>query len=182
MCAWANYPTNTAAKKNQKKKHTYVNSRRCPKCDTPQINTSGRSSDGRILLPTMTCSARDCDQVYCFYHSNSHVGSTCLEYEANVAAATRLNEAYLSKHTKPCPQCKTSVQKSGGCNQMKCTKCGVHFCWLCNRRVDSGTFPSHFQWWNVGGCPNMQMNESIEPSRLEVTRSKVRLCVIIMCV
>eukprot|EP00518_Triparma_eleuthera_P015801 CAMPEP_0197563102 /NCGR_PEP_ID=MMETSP1320-20131121/28128_1 /TAXON_ID=91990 /ORGANISM="Bolidomonas sp., Strain RCC2347" /LENGTH=227 /DNA_ID=CAMNT_0043124883 /DNA_START=39 /DNA_END=719 /DNA_ORIENTATION=- len=121
----------------------------------------------------MTCAARGCGQEFCFYHSNSHVGMTCEKYEETVAAEMRLNEEYLSKFTKPCPQCKTLVQKSGGCNQMKCTKCGVHFCWLCNAQVDSGTFPAHFQWWNVGGCPNMQMNESIEPSRWEVTRGKL---------
>jgi hypothetical protein len=53
---------------------------------------------------------------------------------------------------------------------MKCTKCGVHFCWLCGKVVDSGTFPAHYQWWNLNGCPNMQMNQSIEPSRAEVSR------------
>ena len=55
---------------------------------------------------------------------------------------------------------------------MKCTKCGCHFCWLCNKKVDSGTFPTHYQWWNLNGCPNMQMNESIAPSKGEVFRSK----------
>lgn len=61
-----------------------------------------------------------------------------------------------------------------------------HFCWLCGKevrlhvlvpppavtntcspyhalalipplQVDGGTFPSHYQWWNLMGCPNSQM-------------------------
>jgi hypothetical protein len=55
---------------------------------------------------------------------------------------------------------------------MKCTKCGCYFCWLCNAKVDAGTFPTHYQWWNLAGCPNMQMNESIAPSRGDVFRAK----------
>jgi len=148
-----------------------VDSRRCPKCDEAIINKSGRrKEDGRIVNPEMVCGS--CKTEFCFYHSNSHPGKTCSEYESMNSIENKLNEEYLAKFSKPCPQCKVLVQKSGGCNQMKCTKCGVHFCWLCNQQVDGGTFPSHFQWWNVNGCPNMQMNESIEPSKAEIGRSR----------
>ncbi|GMH88988.1 hypothetical protein TL16_g11322, partial [Triparma laevis f. inornata] len=146
-----------------------ADARRCPKCDLGIINKSGRK-DGKIVNPEMKCTS--CNTSFCFYHSNSHPGIRCAEYEKLNSKENKLNQAYLSKFSKPCPQCKASVQKSGGCNQMKCTNCGVHFCWLCNKQVDGGTFPSHFQWWNVNGCPNMQMNESIEPTKGEIGRSR----------
>lgn len=72
------------------------------------------------------------------------------------------NQALISAIAKPCPQCQSPCEKAGGCNQMRCVSCGAHFCWLCGQRVDQGTFPSHFQWWNMKGCPNMQMQESTE--------------------
>ncbi len=73
------------------------------------------------------------------------------------------NQALISAIAKPCPCCASPVEKAGGCNQMRCHACGSHFCWLCGKLVDGGTFPSHYQWWNLGGCPNMQIQESAEP-------------------
>jgi hypothetical protein len=34
--------------------------------------------------------------------------------------------------------------------QMKCVHCNVHFCWLCGRLVDGGTFPDHYQASAIG--------------------------------
>mmetsp|Transcript_31988 Transcript_31988/g.77676 ORF Transcript_31988/g.77676 Transcript_31988/m.77676 type:complete len:374 (-) Transcript_31988:136-1257(-) len=31
--------------------------------------------------------------------------------------------------TKPCPRCKTHITKNGGCNHMKCTRCGLDYNW-----------------------------------------------------
>jgi IBR domain, a half RING-finger domain len=30
-----------------------------------------------------------------------------------------------------CPHCKTSIEKTEGCNHMACTVCGAHICWVC---------------------------------------------------
>jgi len=123
-----------------------------------------------VANPDMVC--RSCNAEFCYYHSNSHVGKSCGEYERKMADETSLNQTYLEEHAKECPQCNMLVMKTGGCNQMKCVKCGVHFCWLCRKVVDSGTFPAHYQWWNVNGCPNLQMNQSIQPGKWELFWSK----------
>jgi E3 ubiquitin-protein ligase RNF144 len=47
---------------------------------------------------------------------------------------------------------------------MQCV-CGTSFCWLCGIEIEDGVFPRHFQWWNVDGCANMQMNNDLEPSQ-----------------
>ncbi|CAN0087924.1 unnamed protein product, partial [Heterosigma akashiwo] len=107
----------------------------------------------------MTCTS--CQRTYCFYHSNAHEGSDCTRYELKLtkeSAALRVD----NQLTKPCPSCGAATIKGGGCNQMKCAYCEKYFCWLCLKIVDGGTFPAHFQWWNINGCANMQLQESAE--------------------
>jgi ariadne-1 len=46
---------------------------------------------------------------------------------------------WIASNTKNCPKCKTSIEKSGGCNQMVCRNknCGARFCWACLRLLTS---------------------------------------------
>lgn len=39
-------------------------------------------------------------------------------------------EEWIRKHSKPCPKCKTPIQKRFGCNEMNCS-CQHNFCWVC---------------------------------------------------
>ncbi|PRQ27176.1 putative transcription factor interactor and regulator CCHC(Zn) family [Rosa chinensis] len=42
------------------------------------------------------------------------------------------NAQWIVVNTKPCPKCKTPIEKNNGCNHMRCSPpCGHHFCWLC---------------------------------------------------
>lgn len=52
------------------------------------------------------------------------------------------DEEFIERMTKKCPKCKTPIQKNGGCNYMKCTRCGFEFCWLCG--ADWKTHGDHF--------------------------------------
>ena len=45
--------------------------------------------------------------------------------DANTDNMTR--NAYM----KPCPSCKTPIEKNGGCKFMSCMWCNVTFCWKC---------------------------------------------------
>jgi len=114
--------------------------------------------------PMTTCV--NCSTEFCFYHSNSHPNETCDEYIKRSENVNKLTFDYLKEFTKECPECHAKVQKIGGCNQIKCASCNTHFCWICLAIVDDNNFPSHFQWWNVNGCPNMQLHEGMKPSKL----------------
>jgi len=35
------------------------------------------------------------------------------------------------RNTKQCPNCRTPIEKNGGCNHMTCKQCGCNFCWIC---------------------------------------------------
>ena len=110
--------------------------------------------------PIVNC--KKCSLEFCYFHSNAHPGLTCKRYNENSAELDRVNVTYAHEtmHSKQCPKCGILVSKEGGCNQIKCGNCGVHFCWLCLAEVDSGAFPEHFRWWNLRGCPNMQLDAS----------------------
>ncbi|XP_067899923.1 E3 ubiquitin-protein ligase RNF14 isoform X2 [Heterodontus francisci] len=43
------------------------------------------------------------------------------------------SEEWLHKNSKPCPRCRTKIQKVDGCNKMTCISCKQCFCWLCRR-------------------------------------------------
>ncbi|KDO22412.1 hypothetical protein SPRG_11364 [Saprolegnia parasitica CBS 223.65] len=129
----------------------HAGARECPHCHVLQV---GNGPDD----PHMDCT--QCGEAFCYTHSNAHPHSTCLEYEAKMRAEDKVNQAKISQISKPCPGCKSPVEKNGGCNQMKCVTCGVHFCWLCGEKVDDGVFPEHFQWWNLRGCAGAQMSET----------------------
>lgn len=124
--------------------------RQCPYCDHSQLCAG---SDH----PECICEA--CNREFCFVHSNAHQGRTCAEYDKKMIAVEKLNNALISKISKPCPGCQNNVEKTGGCNQMKCVVCNTSFCWICLKVIDDSVFPEHFQWWNVRGCAGNQMSD-----------------------
>ncbi|CAB1120690.1 unnamed protein product [Ectocarpus sp. CCAP 1310/34] len=129
--------------------------RECPRCANLSVGDPSASLE-------MRCGACGC--VFCYEHGGAHQGKTCAEYVDATADETNRTMALIGRMTKPCPGCQTPVEKLGGCNQMVCMHCHCSFCWICMEHVDRGTFPVHFQWWNVRGCPNQQLQEDSHQS------------------
>ncbi|TFK71857.1 RWD-domain-containing protein [Pluteus cervinus] len=48
----------------------------------------------------------------------------------------RLNQEWIAKCTMKCPGCEVPVWRDYGCNYMKCTRCGQHFCYHCGASID----------------------------------------------
>lgn len=53
-----------------------------------------------------------------------------------------------SNEIKPCPKCNTLIIKmdDGSCNHIKCSMCGIEFCWLCMREIND------FHYLSPSGC------------------------------
>ncbi|XP_050364380.1 probable E3 ubiquitin-protein ligase ARI8 [Argentina anserina] len=75
------------------------------------------------------------------------------------------NAQWIVVNTKPCPKCKTPIEKNNGCNHMRCSPpCGHHFCWLCLGPL---------------GCKcnsfNRAAKQSAKESQSEIERKRLKL-------
>jgi len=64
----------------------------------------------------------------------SHKNKTCEEFKEWLIQQDKeekLNEEWKNSHTKRCPKCGASIEKSVGCNKMICSECKTIFCFLC---------------------------------------------------
>lgn len=106
-----------------------------PDCGTIYIN------DRKGVQP-INC--QKCNKVFCSQCSKQHNRSTttCEQHRiASMTADERANEEWL-KRVKPCPQCKSNIERIDGCNYMTCEKCKFGFCWLCLKKRQHNDIPS----------------------------------------
>jgi len=121
--------------------------RRCSKC--------GNSQTGDPKDPILICTT--CSHRYCYTHGDQHPNTTCNEYERKHHRENLINAALIAKISKPCPKCKSPIQKRSGCNHMKCPKCQASFCWLCMSEIEDKPMPDHFKETNLtSGCRGKQ--------------------------
>ncbi len=100
------------------------------RCGSGQVHDGGQGEGPHMEVPIMTCGG--CRQKMCAYHQVAwHNGVTCDMFDADAANdGRRATQVYLARNTKPCPSCKTDIEKRDGCDHMTCS-CGFEFCWLC---------------------------------------------------
>ena len=83
----------------------------------------------------MTC--RNCSQSFCFDCGGApHAPAACCDLD-------RWNQIFgsssfwIKKHARPCPSCAVPIEKSGGCNHIRCQQCGADWCWICQSYLRS---------------------------------------------
>eukprot|EP00475_Leptophrys_vorax_P022739 TRINITY_DN3095_c0_g1_i3.p1 TRINITY_DN3095_c0_g1~~TRINITY_DN3095_c0_g1_i3.p1 ORF type:complete len:487 (+),score=114.42 TRINITY_DN3095_c0_g1_i3:1361-2821(+) len=88
---------------------------------------------GVVKGADLKCECPECRNTWCWecginpYHENK----TC-------------DEA-MQDHFRNCPNCKLRTNKSSGCNHMRCNRCGIHWCYLCAKQVDSSSPYDHYK-------------------------------------
>ena len=95
--------------------------------------------ENRFLCPL-------CNKEYCLFCKDIwHKGLKCQEYQDS-KDVKKLDDKFLNfvkgAHYKICPVCKIWVEKTKGCNNMKC-RCGNNFCYKCGKVI-----PKH-----IHDCP-----------------------------
>ncbi|CAF1370563.1 unnamed protein product [Rotaria sordida] len=60
---------------------------------------------------------------------------------------------------KPCPKCRTPIDKYAGCNAVRCTLCNIQFCWRCSA-TDDVDIHKHFLDPN-SSCYNKMLDEDV---------------------
>ena len=103
----------------------------CPKVGCPMV--AWRKSHQKQVA--VTCER--CDQEFCFdCGSLPHRPAACKVF-------TRWNRIFgsssfwIRKNAKPCPSCAAPIEKSSGCNHIRCQQCGADWCWICLRYLRS---------------------------------------------
>ena len=88
-----------------------------------------------------TVSCTHCDAEFCFQCRNQpHEPANCSSLQSwnTLFGDSRF---WIKKNTKPCPGCNVPIEKSDGCNHMKCSQCQYDFCWICLIRLDTHQAP-----------------------------------------
>ena len=101
----------------------------CPTADCGQVYRA-------TSKPNMfTCS--NCLKPICTACKASHPDMTCAEHKDRASGGYEAFErAKKQLGIKDCPKCKTSMEKTDGCNHMTCQGCEIHICWECMKTFE----------------------------------------------
>jgi len=86
----------------------------------------------RTFAKCIDCSTETC--LMC--NKERHNPCSCFivsRWSENWSGDEDQSDKWIKLFTKPCPKCKTPIEKNGGCLYMKCTynKCMYEFCYYC---------------------------------------------------
>ncbi|GLC42596.1 hypothetical protein PLESTB_001117400 [Pleodorina starrii] len=101
-----------------------------------------------------------------------HHGYTCAAFQALPAHLRSAEDAAMlqlseRQQWKRCPACKLIVERSEGCNHMRC-RCGCDFCYGCGKPYkDTRPTPDNVHGTPACGCPLFDVPEDIEEEEEE---------------
>lgn len=112
--------------------------RECKTRDCPVSYIIPSDNQDMFLEGDIVCPK--CHDRYCADCQISHSRNvTCNEAKAEAERVAKMNEtdidrankACIENTTKPCPNCKTKIEKNKGCKHMTCHQCRWEYCWDC---------------------------------------------------
>ncbi|KAK6165782.1 hypothetical protein SNE40_022633 [Patella caerulea] len=116
----------------------------------PDLDGSAATNAGHPRIPSDTSRGVDCGNEHYFCWEclkEAHEPCSCDNWDkwynkvaevkpeqmsgTEIETESAANCLWLVTNSKPCPNCKSPIQKNEGCNHMKCSKCKHDFCWVC---------------------------------------------------
>lgn len=98
-----------------------------------------------------------------FYEYNMHK----IRQSQNVRAysgiqVTQSDEEYIRMISKNCPKCNSLISRDKGCNEMTCSVCHFHFCWICQHPWNEESHKNNYYM-----CPNQKLfdNENVKNTK-----------------
>ncbi len=101
------------------------NARHCPTPDCSYI-VLAEGNPHSVICP-------QCSQSFCSGCAVRHEQTVSCERarRTTLDRENRSNNSWMQANTKRCPNCRTNIEKNGGCNHMECHHCRHYFCWVC---------------------------------------------------
>jgi len=108
-------------------------------CHCPMPNCKG----GGVFEPNQSFVVCDsCGSSICPHcHEEFHFSVTCKarkEWKLVNNTAEAETEQWKRKKSKNCPECKSPIEKTVGCDHMTCSVCRYEFCWQCMEKYYDG--------------------------------------------
>ena len=119
----------------------------CPgvDCGTPYFKPKTNKRSKRSCRKA-TCD--NCDTEFCCkcgeLYTTDHKRMKCGPYkkwkranDEETITMTNWRDSHITD-IKTCPGCKNAVERTSGCNEMRCTVCDMKFCWRCGKKRIAG--------------------------------------------
>lgn len=98
----------------------------CPFCNIEVID------ERRQGIKLFYCPNRDCLRLSCSDCMKEYHGQSLCGIQDRLRKEKEESATY--EVIKPCPNCNTDIERTTGCNHMKC-KCGIVFCYVCGEDI-----------------------------------------------
>lgn len=112
-----------------------------------------------------------CGSIFCYDHSNAHLGKSCKEYNKQSRESNQMNQSFIKESSIRCPNpfCRIATHKYSGCNHITCSRCKTEYCYLCGGLYLNGLHYSN--WILCFGCRNMNGDRGMPGSRNTLCRT-----------
>jgi hypothetical protein len=104
----------------------------CPTPDCPQVYRITVTGVRFLCSTCLTSVCTTCNVI-------AHDGMTCEENKDLSSEGGKAFQKWKQENdVRDCPNCKSPIQKSYGCNHMECRQCSTHICWFCMKNFETG--------------------------------------------
>ncbi|CAL1295463.1 unnamed protein product [Larinioides sclopetarius] len=131
-----------------------ANTKTCPRCShlTKLLKKPKQEKDHKF--PSVTCPS--CHLEWCFNcHAPWHGSLSCKQFRKGdrLLRTWARGRTHGQLNAQKCPKCKIYIERTTGCDHMRCTRCKTDFCYKCGERFRYlKFFGDHYSKLSIFGC------------------------------